>query len=114
MLIRGVVIVTPKQPYLDWYAGLDDSGILSDPAGEQTVYLVPSFESEEEAWALLGEVHDDIFRNERWGWHTDPAAWPKDRSFDSFKQWFRIAFHSIVEDLCDDEIVDEDDEADDE
>ncbi|MCZ7564488.1 MAG: hypothetical protein M5U08_12525 [Burkholderiales bacterium] len=61
-----------------------------------------------------GEVHDDIFRNERWGWHTDPAAWPKDRSFDSFKQWFRIAFHSIVEDLCDDEIVDEDDEADDE
>ncbi len=31
MLNRGVVIVRPKQPYLDWAAGLDDSGILPDP-----------------------------------------------------------------------------------
>ena len=37
MLNRGVVIVRPKQPYLDWAAGLDDSGIVPDPNGEQTV-----------------------------------------------------------------------------
>src|SRR5438552_13898383 len=43
MLNRGVVIVRPKQPYLDWAAGLDDSGIVPDPNGEQTVYLIPSY-----------------------------------------------------------------------
>ncbi len=30
MLNRGVVIVRPKQPYLDWAAELDDSGIVPD------------------------------------------------------------------------------------
>ena len=46
MLNRGVVIVRPKQPYLDWAAGLDDSGIVPDPNDEQTVYLIPSYEDE--------------------------------------------------------------------
>src|SRR5215471_16399911 len=41
MLNRGVVIVRPKQPYLDWAAGLDDSELVPDPNAEQTVYLIP-------------------------------------------------------------------------
>src|SRR5712691_8078877 len=48
MLNRGVVIVRPKQPYLDWAAGLDDSGIVPDPNDEQTVYLIPSYGDDEE------------------------------------------------------------------
>lgn len=49
MLNRGVVIVRPKQPYLDWAAGLDDAGIAPDPNSEQTVYLIPPYEDEGEA-----------------------------------------------------------------
>ena len=49
MLNRGVVIVRPKQPYLDWAAGLDDSGLVPDPNGERTIYLIPSYEDEEAA-----------------------------------------------------------------
>ena len=37
MLNRGALIVRPAQPYLDWAASLDDSGILPDPDGEVTV-----------------------------------------------------------------------------
>jgi len=110
MLNRGVVIVRPKQPFLDWAAGLDDSGIVPDPHGEQTVYLIPSYEDDEAAWELLERVHPGIFENELHRWHTDEAAWPRDRDFATFKEWFEVELHSVVEDLCDFEIVDEDNE----
>jgi hypothetical protein len=111
MLNRGVVIVRPNQPYLDWAAGLDDSGIVPNPSDEQTVYLIPSYEDDDEAWEVLEDVYSEIFENELYGWHTDEGAWPKDRDFEMFKQWFKIELHSVVEDLCDYEIFDEDDEA---
>jgi hypothetical protein len=112
MLNRGVVIVRPKQPYLDWAAGLDDSGIVPDSNNDEpTVYLIPSYGDEAEAWGILATLHPAIFENELYGWHTDEAAWPKGRDFAMFKKWFEIELHSVVEDLCDSEIFDEDDEA---
>src|SRR6266581_3566731 len=112
MLNRGVVIVRPKQPYLNWAAGLDDSGLMPDPNDEQTVYLIPSYDDdEEEAWEILWEMYPAIFENELYGWHTDEAAWPKGRDFGMFKEWFEIEVHSVVEDLCEYEVADEDDEA---
>ena len=56
MINRGVVIVRPKQPYLDWAAGLDDSGVVPDPNEEQTVYLLPSYDDEAEAWETLATL----------------------------------------------------------
>jgi hypothetical protein len=110
MINRGVVIVRPNQPYLDWAAALDDSGILPDPNDEQTVYLIPSYGDDQEAWDILEEIFPMIFENELVGWHTDESAWPQDRSFAMFKQWFTIELHSVVEDLCSYEIVDDDEE----
>jgi hypothetical protein len=110
MLNRGVVVVRPKQPYLDWAARLDDSGIVPDPNDEQTIYLIPSFDDEEEAWKILEKMHPSIFENELYEWHTDEGAWPKDRDFAMFKAWFEIKVYSVVEDLCDYEIFDEDEE----
>jgi hypothetical protein len=56
-------------------------------------------------------VHPAIFENELYGWHTDEAAWPQGRDLAMFKAWFEIKLHSVAEDLCDFEILDEDDEA---
>jgi hypothetical protein len=108
MLNRAVLIVRPKQPYLDWAAALDDSDVPPDAEGERTVYLIPSYEDDEEAWEILEEVYEEVFENELYGWHTDPAAWPQERDFETFQEWFDIEMHSVVEDLCDYEIVDED------
>jgi len=108
MLNRGVLIVRPKQPYLDWATALDDSGILPDPSGEQTVYLVPEFEDDDEAQAVLTTVYSEVFERELLGWHTDEAAWPRQRDFKTFKSWFSIELHSVVEDLCADHLVDDD------
>ncbi|MFQ6078844.1 MAG: hypothetical protein ACE5NJ_06890 [Thermodesulfobacteriota bacterium] len=109
MVNRGVVIVRPKQPYLDWARSLGDSGVMPDVKGERTIYLIPDFESDEQAWEILEEIYDEIFDNELWGWHTDPSAWPQDRSFPVFQQWFHVESHSVVEDLCRYDIVDEND-----
>jgi hypothetical protein len=90
-----------------WAAGLNDSGIVPEPNDEQTVYLIASYESDDEAWKILETVYSAIFENELNAWHTDEAAWPKGRDFAMFKDWFEVKLHSIVEDLCDLELVDD-------
>jgi len=100
MLNRGALIVRPQQPYLDWAAQLDDSGLVPEVTGEQTVYLVPFYEDDAQAWVDLEVYYLDVFERELDAWHTDEAAWPADRSFPVFKAWFSIEFHSVVDDLC--------------
>jgi hypothetical protein len=109
MLNRGVLIVRPKQPYLDWAAGLDDSGLVPERDGEQAVYLIPSFEDDDEAWEIVEDIYVEVFERELEGWHTDESAWPPNRDFAMFTEWFDIELHSVVEDLADDEIEDDED-----
>ena len=108
MLNRAALIVRPKQPFLDWAASLDDSGLVPDVAGEHTVYLIPEFESDEDGRLVLKHVYVEIFERELDGWHTDPSAWPQKRDFKTFQEWFSIDLHSVVEDLMDDVLVDDD------
>jgi hypothetical protein len=61
MLNRGALTVRPKQPFPDWAARLDDSGIVPDADEERTVYLIPEFESDREASTVLKEVYAEIF-----------------------------------------------------
>lgn len=110
MLNRSVVILTPRQPYLDWAAGLDDSGLAPDPEDEKTIYLIPEYGDDIEAMEILSRCYDIIFEMELEGWHLDESAWPVDRTFKKFRDWFAIEFHSVVEDLCDFPMVDDDDE----
>jgi hypothetical protein len=49
MLNRAVLIVRPKQPFLNRAAQFDDSGLVPDSTGEQTAYLVPEFEDDNKA-----------------------------------------------------------------
>ncbi|SRR5712691_9685473 len=107
MLNRGVLIA-PAQPYIAWASGLDDSGIVPEADGEKTVYLIPSFGDAHEAEKVLKLVFSEVFERELFGWHTDESAWPKGRTLTTFKEWFKIEMYSVVEDLCSDELVDDD------
>ena len=107
MLNRAALIVRPKQPCLDWAASLDDSGLVPDVRGEMTVYLIPGFADDDEAAEILGEVYADVFERELFGWHTDEAAWPIDRSLQRFHEWFEVELHPMVEDVCGDELIDD-------
>src|ERR1017187_4583923 len=107
MINRSVVIVRPKQPYIDWAAQLDDSELLPDREGERTIYLIPEYENDDHAREILEDVFEEIFERELEGWHTDPTAWPQNLTFEMFTEWFDIEFHSVVEDLCAYEIDDD-------
>lgn len=107
MLNRAVLIVRPKQPFFDWAAGLDDSGLVPNVEDEKTAYLIPEFESDEEGMQVLKHVYGEIFERELDGWHTDPSAWPRKRDFKTFREWFSIELHSVVEDVVDDALIDD-------
>lgn len=100
MLNRGAVIIRPRQPYIDWANGLDDSDLVPTPEGEHTVYLIPAYENDDQAMLILSTCYQAIFEAELLGWHTDESDWPNDRSFILFQEWFSIELHSVVEDLC--------------
>ena len=50
---------------------------------------------------------DIVFEHELSGWWANPDDWPKRRDLKTFKEWFDIEFHSIVEDLVDLPLEDE-------
>jgi hypothetical protein len=111
MLNRAVLIVRPAKPFLDWAAAIDDTGLVPDAAGEQTVYLIPPYDDEAEQRRVLQKVFAYVFENELNGWHTREADWPRKRTLAMFRQWFTIEMHSVVEDLCSEPIRDDDDDA---
>jgi hypothetical protein len=108
MINRGVLIVRPKRPFIDWAARLDDSGVVPDVDGEQTAYLIPDLDGDDDVEDILERVYAKVFERELWGWHTDESAWPVKRALEVFGEWFAIELHFVVEDLCDYEIIDED------
>jgi hypothetical protein len=107
MLNRAAIIVRPDTPFQDWAAAHDDSGIAPNPDEEQTVYLVPGYNDEEEAQSILKKAFSLIFEDELFYRNKDESAWPGDRSFAVFRKWFKVEMHSVVEDLCGYEFIDE-------
>lgn len=99
MINRSAILVRPLKPYLDWASSLGDDDLLPSGDDDRTVYLVPAFEDDEQAEEVLSRVYETIFENELFGWHTEEAAWPQDRSYDLFLEWFEVEMDSVVEDL---------------
>ena len=92
---------------MDWARSLDDSGLIPNRDGERTVYLIPEYESDEEAMTVLSRCFGEIFEIELAGWHLVEDDWPKNRTFAMFKEWFSLELHSCVEDMCGYEFFDD-------
>jgi hypothetical protein len=104
---RSVLVVKPKQPFLDWVHSLDDEskGITSPTVREDcSAYLVPEIREYSDQSLVLEWCYDLLFEEQLDGWHTDPKDWPQDRNLKMFLEWFDVEFHSLVFDLCDDPI----------
>ncbi len=98
MVTRSAVLVRPRQPFLGW-AKKHGDGLQYPTEGERSVYLLPGFGDYVEAEELLRQYGDLIFEAELEGWMTDPATWPKDRSYERFREWFEVEHHSLLHDL---------------
>jgi len=107
MLNRSAVVVRPAQPFIEWVASLDFATSPPRLDDEPTVYLVPPFDDEAQGLAMLKEAYPVLFERELYGWCTDEATWPADRSYGMFRLWFQIVLLSMLEDVCQGEIAEE-------
>lgn len=105
---RSVLIVTPKQPFLDWVLTADPSppqGLtLEAMAEDSTAYLIPDIEAPEDLERVLRKHGRAIFENELAGWYTDESMWPRQRGVSTFRKWCDIAVHSMAIDMGDEPI----------
>jgi hypothetical protein len=102
---RSMMVVRPKQPFLDWILSVDDEPgnlDLKYLRGECTAYLVPDYANDDEQPIIIEWCWDVVFEQELFSWFTDETLWPTDRTQVMFLEWFDIEFHSLVFDLVED------------
>jgi hypothetical protein len=99
---RSALIVTAKQPFVDWLHTVDPTSkdiALADINDEPTVYLVPTLETQDEFMERLEQYCDITFAEALGGWWTYEGSWPPDRGITLFQEWFECRLHSMVFDL---------------
>jgi hypothetical protein len=104
---RSAIVVMPAQPLLDWLHRVNPTSAqltLEDLRREPTIYLLPEWETEEEALEHLAEVSSEIFKDQLNGWYRVASAWPEDRELSAFFRWFDCSFHSMVFYVCDERL----------
>ena len=99
---RSVLVVLPKQPFLDWLHNADPTSgeltleILRD---DPSVDLLPAHDLEPDLEKCLKRFCKTIFEEQLDGWYRVKELWPRDRSIKAFKEWFEYRFHSMPIDL---------------
>ncbi|MGI8733962.1 MAG: hypothetical protein ACR2LM_11785 [Pyrinomonadaceae bacterium] len=98
---RSLLVVKPKQPFLDWAHSWDRARYtLDDIREDSTAYLIPEYELNDEQMVILEYCHGFIFEEELFSWCIDEATWPEQRDLKTFLEWFDLEFHSLVFDLA--------------
>ncbi len=100
---RSVVIVKPKEPFLEWIRNLPGSEIditLEQLRADSTVYLIPDFDEIEDALEAIDHIYGKIFETELAEWSEEEDTWPQERTLKHFWQWFDVKLHSLVIDAA--------------
>ncbi|MHC1698751.1 MAG: hypothetical protein AB9919_11970 [Geobacteraceae bacterium] len=109
MVNRGLVIATAKEPFREWLRSLPDPTDVSlEEINEDcTAYLIPEFEDDAQRDRVLKKFFILIFEDQLAGWWTREEDWPQKRDVRTFRKWFDLQFHAVVEDLVDGVLFDE-------
>ena len=104
---RAVIIVKPKQPYIEWANTLDDHGpkLVLGSQPKHTIYLIDDVsEYMFDVEAFVRPYFEVIFEHELASWHRFENDWPAKRDFATFPKWFDVEVHSMVLDLAHEQI----------
>jgi hypothetical protein len=103
VLNRCVITVKAKKPFFDWIQTLPEAaGMTLDELNEDGIaYLLPDLEDDDDLESILPQCFDLIFEEELIGWRTDEKMWPVVRDLPTFLSWFDVQRRSIVIDLVD-------------
>lgn len=66
---------------------------------DESLYLIPTYDTEAEALDRLRDRYPLIFDAELELWCRDQSLWPSPRPFELFQRWFSVRFFHLVEDL---------------
>jgi DNA-directed RNA polymerase specialized sigma24 family protein len=103
-LDRRAVLVTPRQPYYDWLAGLAGDAALelefraADASRWPRVFLTPSYRDEKSTEEFINERMPQLFEA-LLEFLDRRDAWPADRSAAAFHRWFKVTHAEDVDDL---------------
>jgi len=105
---RSAVVVIPAQPFLVWLHQADPTSAqlsLNDLRKEATLYLLPEYDTEEEARQHLQKRCGKVFEEELDGWYSilQPRLLTGASRISS--AGFEYEFHSVIIDLCGHPIV---------
>jgi len=104
LIHRSAIIVKPKQPFFDWLKSIDHEDDFSDLRDETDVYLIPDYESVDQAENWLRKNFDQIFCDQMNHWYTDEDIWTKNRTFKKFNNWFEYSLHTMIWDTLEEPI----------
>jgi hypothetical protein len=109
MVKRGLVIALAKEPFREWLLSLPDpcNKTLEEINEDRTAYLIPEFEDDKQRERVLKKFFTMIFEDQLTDWWTKEEDRPQKRDLRTFKKWFDLQFHLVVEDLLSDVLVDE-------
>ncbi len=100
---RSLLILTFKQPFLDWARSLDDESddlTLASLNEDAHAYLIPELFDDSDQEEFLESCYEILFTGELQSWWLEETAWPQPRDLKMFREWFEVEFHSLVFDLC--------------
>lgn len=109
MLNRCVLIAKAKQPFAEWIHSLPEPAdiTLAQLNEDGIAYLLPEPDDDDDLESLLPQCFDLLFEAELALWCTNEEEWPKDRSLEAFRAWFDVELRSIVLDLVDAPLTDD-------
>ncbi|NBS16690.1 MAG: hypothetical protein EBT06_10235 [Gammaproteobacteria bacterium] len=102
---RSVVIVRPKQPFLDWLSSVEKAlgGRVSqiDLTEEGAAFLIPDEDiiDAKEARRYIEKKWREIFEQFLFDWFIDDTLWPKKRTLKMFREWFDLIYAPMAWDL---------------
>ena len=100
---RSAVVVTPKQPFVDWLMAADPTSadIAPDRICVPAIYLLPGCEDDKELERHVRAASKVIFEEQLDSWYRVRTRWPAVRDFKTFCLWFDYRTDALLLDLCD-------------
>ncbi len=102
---RSVVVIKPKQPFLDWlhvtFNDLKEQLNLENIRIDCNTYLISEVHEIEDGINIIDERYNEFFMLELASWTNDESLWPKDISLKTFWEYFDVEIHPTLIDMTD-------------
>lgn len=111
---RNALVIRPKASLIEWVNSVypeDQIELEMEISNDSLeIFLIPDFESTQEAQAWLEENFHDIFVYVMENWCEDESLWPNPLTWSLFSEMLEYTFHKeVVDSVAEDEDEDDDD-----